>query len=178
MLTYKYQPKWLVFKTNLKYNMKRKIIEINEDLCNGCAQCTTVCAEAALEMIDGKAKVVGDFLCDGMGACLDVCPVDALKIVEKDTEEYDPKRTYEHVKSVRGDQAAQNVHGATEIKDSVDNSADQSMKCGCPGTMMQDFTNESNDKKNDSNVEISSQLRQWPIQLHLLHPQAALLAKC
>jgi len=150
-------------------NMKRKIIQIDEDLCNGCAKCTTVCAEAALEMVDGKAKVVGDFLCDGMGACLDVCPVGALKIVEKEVEEYDPQRTYDHVKEVRGKEAAQNIHGIEEVRKDI---TDHSMKCGCPGSMMQDFTNQSGDKKDISNVELSSELRQWPIQLHLLHPQA------
>ena len=69
--------------------MKRKIIKIDEEKCNGCGKCVGICAEAALEIIDGKAKVVNDFLCDGMGACLDVCPVGALEIVEKDADRYD-----------------------------------------------------------------------------------------
>ncbi|RJP76281.1 MAG: 4Fe-4S dicluster domain-containing protein, partial [Desulfobacteraceae bacterium] len=62
--------------------MKRKIIEINEELCNGCGQCVIACAEGAIEIIDGKAKVISDNLCDGLGACLGECPEGALKIIE------------------------------------------------------------------------------------------------
>lgn len=151
--------------------MKRKIIQIDEDKCNGCGKCTTVCAEAALEIVDGKAKVVGDFLCDGMGACLDVCSVGALKIVEKEVEDYDPQRTYQHVKEVRGEEAAQKVHGIEAVKKESEVVA-ESMKCGCPGTMMRDFTDDKADDIEDKSVKLSSQLRQWPIQSMLVMPTA------
>jgi len=149
--------------------MKRKIIQIDEEKCNGCGQCTMVCAEAALEIINGKAKVVGDFLCDGLGACLNVCPVDALKIVEKEAVDYNPKKAYEYVKKARGEEAAKKVHGLEEI---VAKNSAQNMQCGCPGSMMRDFTAETKDENELNEVEVSSQLRQWPIQLHLLSPQA------
>ena len=151
---------------------KRKIIQIDEEKCNGCGQCTTVCAEAALEVINGKAKVSGDFLCDGLGACLDVCPVGALKIVEKEVADYDSKLAYEHVKNIRGEAAAQKVHGFEKIADK--NSAPE-MKCGCPGSMMRDFTAETKNGDELNDIELSSQLRQWPIQLHLLSPHAPYL---
>ena len=66
----------------------RKIIEIDEKRCNGCGQCVITCAEGALTIIDGKAKVISDNLCDGLGACLGECPQDALKIVEREAEEF------------------------------------------------------------------------------------------
>ncbi|MBU1164208.1 4Fe-4S dicluster domain-containing protein [Patescibacteria group bacterium] len=152
--------------------MKRKIIQIDEEKCNGCAACTKVCAEAALEMVDGKAKVISDFLCDGMGACLDVCPVDALKVVEKDTDEYDPQKTYEHVKETRGEEDAQNVHGIDKAS-----KQEEPMKCGCPGSMMRDFTSEKScgSDKSCQTTDLKTELRQWPIQLHLLHPGAPYL---
>lgn len=160
--------------------MKRKIIQIDEEKCNGCGKCITICAEAALELVDGKAKVMGDFLCDGMGACLDVCDVDALKIVEKDTDDYDAKKTYEHVKKVRGDDAAQNVHGISEVDISSEEekvAPTSDMQCGCPGSMTRDFTNTQDDKEPAGQVvgNLKSQLRQWPIQLHLLSPAAPYL---
>ena len=149
--------------------MKRKIIKIDEEKCNGCGLCTNVCAEAALEIVDGKAKLIKDFLCDGMGACLDVCPVDALHIVEEESEEYSPKKAYEHVKKERGEKDAKKVHGYEQVSDNK--SPDKPMKCGCPGTMMRDMRGNNNESKNHA-VNAGSALCQWPVQLHLVSPQA------
>jgi len=67
----------------------RKIIEIDEELCNGCGQCISACAESALAIVNGKARVISDNLCDGLGACLGECPTGALKIVEREAEDFD-----------------------------------------------------------------------------------------
>lgn len=147
--------------------MKRKIIQIDEDKCNGCGLCVNICAEAALELVDSKARLTKDFYCDGMGACLDVCPVEALKIVEIEAKDYNPEKTFEHVKEIRGEAEAKKVHGySTEAELDED-----TIKCGCPGTMMQDFQDKKA-TKGKQEVKIESELRQWPIQLHLLTPQA------
>ena len=67
----------------------RKIIEIDEELCDGCGQCVPDCAEGSLQVIDGKAKLVADNLCDGLGACLGACPTGALKIIERPADDFD-----------------------------------------------------------------------------------------
>ena len=69
--------------------VKRKIIEIDEELCDGCGQCVPACAEGAVQIVDGKAKLVSDKYCDGLGACLGECPNGAITIVEREAEEFD-----------------------------------------------------------------------------------------
>ncbi len=154
---------------------KRKIIEIDRDKCNGCGNCTTACAEGALVLDDeNKAVLAKDIYCDGMGACLDVCPVDALHIVEKDTEEYDAKAAYKHVKETQSEEAAKKVHGAGEFVEKEEKTMEKTMKCGCPGSMAQEIKRETQEAGNrpDAAGSIQSELSQWPIQLHLVSPAA------
>ncbi len=160
---------------------KRKIIEIDRDLCNGCGLCTTACAEGALEL-DGenKAVLVREIYCDGLGACLDVCPTDALKIVERETEGYDAQAAYHHVLKTRGEEAASQVHGigAHGTVPSGDRQPVPSQKRtplmgGCPGSVACEIP-ERAETGEDQNKTIPgrSELRQWPIQLHLISPYA------
>jgi len=79
--------------------VQRKVIEIDEELCDGCGQCIPSCSEGALQIIDGKAKLVSESYCDGLGACLGECPQDALKVIEREAEEFDEDAVEQYLKS-------------------------------------------------------------------------------
>jgi ferredoxin len=169
---------------------KRKIIEINRDLCDGCGLCTTACMEGALELDEeNKAVLVKEIFCDGLGACLDVCPAGALKVVERESRAYDPTAACRHVMKTRGPAAAENVHGIEDGAVKRDRHHDQGigghrataaaskktsgrpLACGCPGSLAREIVK---DEKEDSGLTVSgrSELGQWPIQLHLVSPAA------
>ena len=131
----------------------RNIVLIDEDKCNGCGDCVTSCAEGAIEIIDGKAKLVSEIYCDGLGACLGSCPQDAISIEKRESAEFDEAATEEHLEKMKQKETAQ-----------------PKSPCQCPGTMMQSF-----DKAETSAAsagDVTSQLAQWPVQLTLLSPQA------
>ena len=152
---------------------KRKIIEIDREKCNGCGLCTTACAEGALVLDkEKKAVLVKEIFCDGMGACLDVCPVGALKVIEKDSAEYDAKAAYNHVLKTRGAEAAKQVHGAEEVQPAP------SFHQGCPGSMAREIKRPSVSPQEGVKGSVQSELSQWPIQLHLISPQAPYFNGC
>lgn len=122
--------------------MIRKIIEINEDKCNGCGACAAACHEGAIGMIDGKAKLLRDDYCDGLGDCLPTCPTGAISFVEREAAAYD--------------EAA--VLAAKEKKE-------QSLPCGCPGSAAKSIKRPETDSAPTAPQE--SQLRQWPVQIKL-----------
>ncbi len=139
----------------------RKIIEIEEALCDGCGQCVTGCAEGALEIIDGKAKVVADRFCDGLGACIGECPTGALKIVEREAEEFDEIAVEKHL---------------TE-KEKKEKEAPKKMACGCPSSHIQVFAPLDavpETGKRDHEAPPSA-LSHWPIKIRLIPPDAPFL---
>jgi ferredoxin len=151
---------------------KRKIIEINRDLCDGCGLCTTACAEGALELdAENKAVLVKEIFCDGLGACLDVCPTGALKVIERDSADYDAQAAYKHVLKIRGKEAAAEVHGIAKDHGHQPKAA-APLACGCPGSLAREIKPAGARAKDGRAVSGASELSQWPIQLHLISPVA------
>lgn len=164
--------------------MKRDIITIDENKCNGCGECITGCPEGALQIIDGKARLVSDLFCDGLGACIGNCPVGAIKVENREAEEYDEYRTMENI--VRG---GENVikahlkhledHGQREyLEKAIEYLEHRSLtipdfhertQCNCPSTLAKRISREVSQSENGLK---SSQLTNWPIQLMLMNPDA------
>ena len=162
---------------------KRKIIEINEDKCDGCGECVPNCHEGALQIIDGKARLISDLFCDGLGACIGHCPTGAMKIVEREAEDYDERKVMEENIVPKGENTIKahvshlKDHGAMKYyKEAMDYLNEKGIKVnleekkmdhghgGCPGTAMREVS--ANDASGNS--EQASALRQWPVQLGLL----------
>ncbi|MDP2268688.1 MAG: 4Fe-4S binding protein, partial [Deltaproteobacteria bacterium] len=100
----------------------RKIIQIEEDKCDGCGQCVPSCAEGAIKIVDGKARLEAEKYCDGLGACLGECPNDALHVIEREADDFDEKAVEEHLK-----------------KSPPPLQSAPTMACGCPSSQIQDF---------------------------------------
>lgn len=136
----------------------RKIIEIDEGLCNGCAQCVPSCAEGALQIIDGKAKVVSDNLCDGLGACLGECPTGALRIIERDAEDFDEEAVEKR------------LH-----ENQVKTEAEPVLSCGCPSSAVQILSCPDAGRPSFQEQNDESTLAHWPVQIKLVPAKAPFL---
>jgi ferredoxin len=134
----------------------RNIVKIDEARCNGCGLCATACAEGAIKMVDGKARLVSETYCDGLGACLSHCPQDAITIEKRDAAEFDEKATHEYLESEKK-KAAVPQHAAHAG--------------GCPGMAMRTMK-PAVPAAATSGGKASSQLGQWPVQLALVSPGA------
>lgn len=142
--------------------VNRKIIEIDEERCDGCGNCVIACAEGALKIIDGKARVISDNLCDGLGACMGDCPQGALNIIEREAEEFDESAVENHLES-----------RATRAEEQ------DAMPCGCPSTQIQSFAPTGNCQSANiprtQEPPARSALSHWPVQIRLIPPTAPFL---
>lgn len=135
--------------------MLRKIIKIDEEKCNGCGLCIDACHEGALELVDGKAKLISESYCDGLGDCLPNCPTGAIKIEERKAEAFDEEAVKERMTAKK-------------------NAIPESLACGCPNSQVR--TIEKQVQKPSSHEccqkPLESQLRQWPVQIKLVPTNA------
>ncbi len=141
----------------------RNIVKIDEEKCNGCGKCVNACAEGAIQMIDGKAKLVSEIYCDGLGACLDCCPVDAISIEQRDAAEFDEEATRKYLEELAHNKAAYEKQPAAK-----------SEGFSCPGMKMMNFDKPGTEST--AQGDVSSQLSQWPVQLKLVSPAAPYFA--
>jgi ferredoxin len=169
--------------------MKRDIIMINEEKCTGCGSCVTGCPEGALQVIDGKARLISDLFCDGLGACIGDCPEGAIEVERREAEPYDEFKVMEnivkagpnvikaHLQHLQEHGQENLVNEATQYlnKNSIDipDYEEKPLACGCPGSMTQDLSPIGEQKHEP--MMLQAQLRNWPIQLQLLNPNAPYL---
>lgn len=129
--------------------MIRKIVKIDEEKCDGCGLCIGACHEAALQLVDGKAKLLSDNLCDGLGACLPDCPRGAIEIIEREAEAFDEIAVKERIES-----------GKPPV-------SFPQLACGCPGNTVKEIKKDTAVSPKEA-VASGSELRQWPCQLQLV----------
>ena len=132
--------------------VKRSIVRIDEEKCNGCGLCVPSCAEGALQIIDGKAKLVSEIYCDGLGACMGECPRGAITIEERNAEEYDEESTKVHLEEMK---------------------QEEELACGCVSANVAQLI-ETGDPA-DEMISRRSMLGHWPVQLTLVPPNAPFL---
>lgn len=164
--------------------MERQIIWIDEEKCDGCGQCCLGCPEGALQMIDGKARLVSEITCDGLGACIGICPQEAILVELREAAPYDEQATLDNllplgVNTLRAHLKHLHEHGQTtylnqalaylhQLNLSIPDFKEHPMESACPGSAPRDLSRSSTTPGPGSPLE--SHLEHWPVQLHLINP--------
>ena len=168
--------------------MEREIIKIDEELCDGCGNCIPACHEGAIQIIDGKARLISDLFCDGLGACVGECPQNALTVELREAEPYDEQTVMETI-TAAGDNVIKAhlrhlyEHNQTQfLSEAIDylnernltvpefQKKEEPAACGCPGSRERSI--EIKEEVDEEHGRRVSHLRQWPIPLHLISPYA------
>jgi Fe-S-cluster-containing hydrogenase component 2 len=131
-------------------------VKIDEEKCNGCGQCAAACAEGAIQIVDGKARLVSEIYCDGLGVCIGDCPEDAITIEQRDAADFDEEATKKHLARQKKAKAASNFV--------------------CPGVAAQQLRQRTHATEPTAAANVPSQLGQWPVQLKLVSPHAPYFA--
>ncbi|MFC2159139.1 ATP-binding protein [Actinomycetota bacterium] len=177
---------------------EREIITIDEEKCNGCGSCVPGCPEGALQIIDDKARLISDLFCDGLGACIGDCPEDAISIIKREAEPYDEVRVMQNIvkqgeNTIKAHLEHLRDHGETGFlkqatdyleENGIDNplekeiiekqgcasgESEDKLPCGCPGSKVMDLRDDETDTTSgDTDVKQKTELRQWPVQIHLV----------
>jgi len=168
---------------------KRKIIKIDEEKCNGCGLCIPNCPEGAIQIINKKARLISDLFCDGLGACLGKCPQGAISIEEREATAYSERQVMENIVKQGKDVIAAHLKHLAEhnqeeyLREAVNFLKEKGIEMkpentehlhhgGCPGMKMADLRKKTHTQNPNAANYTESQLNQWPIQLHLLNPDA------
>lgn len=181
--------------------MKRDIIKIDDELCTGCGECVPNCHEGALQIIDGKVRLISELMCDGLGACLGHCPEGAITIEKREAQPYDEVTVMKemvkkgknviiaHLKHLKDHNEMEYLRQGVsflsenekkldftskEIVKAVHNDTDKKKEepdfCGCPGAQAMSFEPKTKEQDESAPVNVRSELRQWPVQMHLINP--------
>lgn len=148
--------------------MKRKIVSIDENRCNGCGLCVNACHEGAIQLVNGKARLISDSYCDGLGDCLPACPVDAIQIVEREAADYDEAAVAARMAAAKG-------HAAPAAAPAA---AKPPLPCGCPGQMAKSIARKPAAETPAADAPAAApiaQLANWPVQIKLVNPRAPYL---
>lgn len=175
--------------------MKRKIIKIDEEKCTGCGDCIPNCPEGALQIIDGKARLISDLFCDGLGACIGTCPQGAITIEEREAEKYDERKVMANIVKMGANVIQAHLKHLKEHNEigyyteainflkeknieipSKEGEKEHSHQGGsCPGSRIMDFRNSKPKTAENTTVTHTSEINNWPIQLQLINPNAPYL---
>ena len=165
---------------------KRDIITIDEKKCTGCGNCIPGCPEGALQLIDGKARLISDLFCDGLGACIGECPENAISVENREAEPYDEARVMGNIvkqgkNTIKAHLRHLKDHGETELlkqasdyleekgfENPLEEEAEEKLPCGCPGSSVRDMRDESGEEEDAGGARQRSELRQWPVQISLV----------
>lgn len=180
--------------------MERTIITINEIKCDGCGNCVKGCHEGALQIIDGKARLISELFCDGLGACIGECPQGAITLEKREAQPYDETAVMERITKQGKNTVIAHMHHLRDHNEmkyynqAIDFIKENNIEIdlteinkkpmfnimekntggsGCPGSRTMDFGKNNNSETAAANTDQSSTLNQWPVQMHLVNPGAS-----